>query len=239
VAHNLFDATNTNPIGQKVLIRSQIFTIIGVLAVKGQGQDDVIYVPFNAARLRLHNVTYIDQILAMADTTDSVPAAQQNIVDRLAKNHRQKDPSGYDFQVFTHTQILQGAQRQPAIVMLLLVGIAVLSLTVGGIGILHSMLVSVAERTREVGVCLAIGARRSAIRNQFLIEALVLCLIGSGFGLLPGLLIGWGLTAFFGMPFVVTWITFCLPFVVSSLVGLVFGLYPAVRASRLDPVMVL
>jgi putative ABC transport system permease protein len=97
------------------------------------------------------------------------------------------------------------------------------------------MLVSVAERTREVGVCLAIGARRSTIRNQFLIEALVLCVIGAGFGLLPGLLIGWGLTVFFGTPFVVTPTTIVLPVGISVAMAGIFGIYPAMRAARLDP----
>jgi putative ABC transport system permease protein len=236
VAHNLFDATNTNPIGQQILIRDQIFTVIGVLAVKGQGQDDVIYVPFNTAHLRLHNVTYINQILVMADTIDNVPVAQQNIIDQLAKDHQQKDPSSYDFQVSSFAQILQGAQRQTRVITFLLGGIAVLSLTVGGIGIMNSMLVLVTERTREIGLRIAVGARRSDIRNQFLVEALVLCLISAGLGLLLGLLVGWGLTAFFAMPFVVTPTTIVVPVGVSFALTSIFGIYPAIRAARLDPI---
>ncbi len=239
VAHNLFDATNTNPIGQTILVRDQLFTVVGVLAIKGSGQDDVIYVPFNTAHLRLHNVTYINQILALADTTDNVPVAQQNIVDQLAKNHRQKDPSTYDFQVSNFAQILQGTQQQTAIVTFLLGGIAVLSLTVGGIGIMSVMLFSVTERAGEIGLRMAVGARRSAIRNQFLIEAFVLCLLAAGSGLLLGVLIGWGLTASFGIPFVVTPMTIVVPVGISLAMTSIFGIYPAIRAAYLDPVEIL
>jgi putative ABC transport system permease protein len=236
VAHNLFDATNTNPIGQRVYIRDQIFLVIGVLAVKGQGQDDVVYVPFNTAHLRLHKVTYINQILVAVDTADNMAVAQQNIVDQLAQDHHRKDPSTYDFQVFTFAQTLQGAQQQTTVMTFLLAGIAAISLIVGGIGIMNVMLVSVTERTREIGLRMTIGARRSAIRNQFLVETLVLCLIGAGSGLLLGLLIGWGLTAFFGLPFVITPTTMLVPVGVSLVITSIFGIYPAMRAARLDPV---
>ncbi len=236
VAHNLFDATNTNPIGQTIRIRDQIFTVIGVLAIKGLGQDDVIYIPFNTAHLRLKNVTSIDQILVMADTTDNVPRVQQNVTDQLAKDHQQKDPSTYDFQVFTLTQVLQGSQQQTAIMTFLLVGIAAISLTVGGLSIMNAMLVSVTERTHEIALRMAVGARRKDIRNQFLVEAFVLCLIGAGLGLLLGLLIGWDLTAFFNMPLVITPTAILVPVGVSLAITLIFGIYPALRAARLNPI---
>src|SRR5436305_7957336 len=229
VAHNLFDATNTNPIGQTIRIRNQIFRVIGVLATKGLGQDDVIYVPFNTAHLRLNNVTYINQIVAMADSTDNVPTAQQNIIDQLAKNHRLKDPASYDFQLFNFAQILQRAQQQTVVMTLLLVGIAAISLTVGGIGIMNIMLVSITERTSEIGLRMAIGARRGDIRNQFLVEALVLCLLGAGLGLLLGLLIGWGVTTIFGLPLVVTPITIIMPVAVSIAITVIFGIYSAIQ----------
>jgi putative ABC transport system permease protein len=234
VAHNLFDATNINPIGQTIGIRDQLFTVIGVLAAKGWGQDDVIYVPFNTAHLRLKNVTSIDQILVIADTTDNVPAAQQNITDQLAKDHHQKDPSTYDFQVFNFAQTLQGAQQQTAVMTFLLIGIAAISLTVGGLGIMNAMLVSVTKRTHETALSMAVGARRSDVRNQFLIEAFVLCLVGAGPGLLLGLLIGWDLTTFFGMPLVVTPTVILVPVGVCLAITLIFGIYPAIRAARLN-----
>ena len=236
VAHNLFDATNTNPVGQSLRIRDQFFTVIGVLGVKGQGQDDVIYVPFNTAHLRLNNVTSINQILVMADAPGNMAVAQQNVIDQLAKDHHQKNPSTYDFQVFTFEQTLQGTQQQTTVITFFLAGIAAISLAVGGIGIMNVMLVSVTERTCEIGLRMTIGARRSAIRNQFLVEALVLCLIGAGSGLLLGLLIGWGLAAFFGVPFVVRPTTILVPVGVSLAITGIFGIYPAVRAARLDPI---
>ena len=119
----------------------------------------------------------------------------------------------------------------------LLVGIAAISLTVGGIGIMNIMLVSVTERTWEIGIRMSLGARRRDIRNQFLIEALMLCLVGGVLGLLLGLLIGWALTNGFGLPFVVNAITLALPFAVSAAIALAFGIYPAIQASRLDPIV--
>ena len=236
VAHNLFDATNTNPIGQSIRIHDHFFTVIGVLGVKGQGQDDIIYVPFNTAHLRLHNVTSINQILVMADTTANMAVAQQHIIDQLAQDHHQQDPATYDFQVVTFAQTLQGTQQQTTVMTFLLAAIAAISLTVGGIGIMNVMLVSVTERTREIGLRMTIGARRSNIRNHFLVEALVLCLLGAGSGLLLGLLVGWRLTAFLGIPFVVTPITILVPVGVSLAMTGIFGIYPAVQAARLDPI---
>ncbi|HEV2656223.1 MAG TPA: FtsX-like permease family protein, partial [Ktedonobacteraceae bacterium] len=141
-----------------------------------------------------------------------------------------------DFTVMTFTQFLQRAGASTQILTALLVGIAAISLTVGGIGIMNIMLVSVVERTWEIGIRMAIGARRRDIRSQFLIEAILLCLIGGLVGLLLGLLIGWGVTRASQLPFVVTPVTLLLPFGVSTGIAIAFGLYPAIRASHLDPI---
>ena len=144
-------------------------------------------------------------------------------------------------------QLLQQASQITQAIATLLASIAAISLTVGGIGIINIMLVSVTERTREIGIRMSIGARRSHIRNQFLIEALVLCLIGGLIGMLLGMFIGWLMVGVIisaiarggggsGVPFVITPTTLILPFAVSAGVGLIFGLYPALRASRLDPI---
>ncbi len=121
----------------------------------------------------------------------------------------------------------------------LLVGIAGISLTVGGIGIMNIMIVSVTERTRETGIRISIGARRSDIRNQFLIEALTLSFVGGGIGMLLGLLIGFGVTQATSLPFVITPNSALIPFIVSAVIGVTFGLYPAIRASKLDPIVAL
>jgi len=144
-----------------------------------------------------------------------------------------------DFQITTSAQLLQQSQQEIQVLTILLVGVAAISLTVGGIGIMNIMLVSITQRTREIGIRMSVGARRSDIRNQFLIEALLLCLLGGGLGLLGGLLIGGGVTSSIGIQPVFTVMTFVLPFVVSAAIGIGFGLYPAIKAARLDPVVAL
>jgi putative ABC transport system permease protein len=236
VVHSLFDNSGNDPLGQKIRVGGQIFSVVGVLSPKGSGQDDVVFVPFNTARVRLDNITTINQILVAADTTDSVNAAQTEITDAVRKSHHLRAGAADDFQTFSFSQYLQRFQAASQILTLLLVGIAGISLTVGGIGIMNIMLVSVTERTREIGIRMSIGARRSDIRTQFLIEALLLCLVGSAIGLLLGLLVGGVMVKLFGMPFVVTPTTILLPIIVSIAITVVFGLYPAIRAARLDPI---
>ncbi len=236
VVHNLFDTTGTDPIGQTIRMGGQLFKVVGVLAPKGSGQDDVIFVPFKTARLRLDNVTTISEILVASDSTDTVNAVQAEIVPAIRKNHHLPASAVNDFQTFSFAQYLQRFQAASGILTVLLVGIASISLTVGGIGIMNIMLVSVTERTREIGIRMSIGARRSDIRNQFLIEALLLCLVGGLLGLMLGLVVGGVMVHLFGMPFVVTPTTVLLPVLVSVAITVVFGLYPAVRAARLDPI---
>lgn len=144
-----------------------------------------------------------------------------------------------DFQVFSGNQLVQTAQQNTAELAILLIGIAAVSLSVGGIGIMNIMLVSVAERTREIGVRMAIGARQRDIRNQFLLEALMLSVIGGIIGIVVGLLGGFGLTTGLGFPFVFSIIAVALAFGVSAIIGISFGLYPAVRAAKLDPIVAL
>ena len=241
VAHNLFVPSSTNPIGQHIRIRDQIFRVVGVLTVQRGGftSDDVIYIPLKAAQVRLKNTTTVDQIFVRADAIANVDQAAQAITSILRQNHHLGSHRDNDFHVQTFTQFLQQAGQGDQVLTFLLVGIAAISLTVGGIGIMNIMLVSVTERTWEIGIRMSIGARRRDIRNQFLIEALLLCLIGGIIGLLLGLLIGWALTNGFGLPFVVTAVTLVLPFAVSAAIAIAFGLYPAIRASRLDPIVAL
>lgn len=147
------------------------------------------------------------------------------------------DPN--DFQVFNGNQLVQTAQQNTTELTILLIGIAAISLTVGGIGIMNIMLVSVSERTREIGIRMAIGARQRNIRNQFLLEALLLSIIGGIIGILIGFLVGLLLTRGLGFPFVFSPIAVALAFTVSGVVGIIFGLYPAVRAAKLNPIVAL
>jgi len=236
VAHNLFDASGANPTGQMIRIGTQVFRVGGVLAAKGSGQDDVVFVPFNTARIRLKNTSTVDQILVESDTTNNVSQVQQAVITVLEQNHHIQRGASDDFGTITFVQFLQRSQQATQALTFLLVGIAAISLTVGGIGIMNIMLVSVTERTREIGIRMSIGARRRDIRNQFLVEALVLCLAGALVGTLLGLLIGFSVTTLFQFPFVVTTTTIALPVVVSVGITIIFGLYPAIQASRLDPI---
>ncbi len=246
VKQHLFDPTGTDPVNKTIRIGHQLFQVIGVLQPKGSSgfgnADDVIYVPYTSALDRLKNSTFVDAILIAADDTSTVNQVQQDITTLLEQRHHITKGNPDDFQTGSASQVLQIANQFTLIITFLFVGIAGISLTVGGIGIMNIMLVSITERTREIGIRMSIGARRSDIRNQFLIEALSLSLVGGIIGMLLGLLIGFGLTntasSFLGvqLPFVVSVTSILTPFIVSSAIGLFFGLYPAIRASRLDPI---
>jgi len=241
VAHNLFDATGTDPVGQTIRIRDQEFKVVGVLQPKGGGfnEDDIVFVPFNTALSRLKNTTYVDQIVVQVDSSENVSQVQQDIKTILERRHQIPSGGLDDFTAISSTQLLQTAQQFTQILTFLLVGIAGISLTVGGIGIMNIMIVSVTERTREIGIRMSIGARRRDIRNQFLIEALVLSLFGGVIGMLIGFLLGLMITRATGLPFVITAVSLLLPFIICSVIGVAFGLYPAIRASRLDPIVAL
>ena len=227
-----------NPLGQQIRIRDQEFRVIGVIALQGStGSDTAIYVPLKTAQIRLKNIPTVDQILVQVDTIGNVDQVAREAEAILRQNHHLSANHPDNFDVTTLTQFLNQANQGNQILFYLLVGIAAISLTVGGIGIMNIMLVSVTERTWEIGIRMSMGARRRDIRNQFLIEALLLCLFGGVIGLLLGLLIGNALTHSFGIPFVVTAVTLIVPFAVSAAIALVFGLYPAIRASRLDPIL--
>ncbi len=243
VMHNLFDASGTDPIHRTIRIGAQLFRVAGVLQSKGNAgasdQDDVIFVPFTTALTRLKNSIYVDQIQVQVDDPNNIDQVQQQITAILERRHRITNGAPDDFRLLNSNELLQTAQQFTQTLTVLLVGIASISLTVGGIGIMNIMIVSVTERIREIGIRMSVGARRGDIRNQFLIEALTLSLVGGMIGMILGLLLGFGVTHAFGLPFVVSVTSILMPFIVSATIGVVFGLYPAVRASRLDPIVAL
>ncbi|WP_052891152.1 ABC transporter permease [Thermogemmatispora carboxidivorans] len=242
VVDNLF-GPGADPVGQSVRINGVPFTVIGVLAPKGttggRNADDVVYVPYTTARQRLSGGRSLGQIVLTADSTSNVGLVQNEVEQLLEQRHNIANPQLDDFQISNQLQVLQSVQGTNQALTILLVSVASVSLVVGGIGIMNIMLVSVTERTREIGIRIAIGARPRDVMTQFLIEALVLSILGGLIGIVLGPVGAWVLTHFTTTPFVLDPLSVLLAFGVSALVGVVFGFYPAQRAARLDPIVAL
>ncbi len=194
-------------------------------------------VPITAAQIRLNNTQNVDQILVQADNASNVAQVANKVSTTIQQNHHILDPQNDDFSVQTLTSYLNTINQFSSVLTILLVGIAAISLTVGGIGIMNIMLISVTERTWEIGIRMSIGARRRDILNQFLVEALLLCLVGGLIGLGLGILIGAAIDTATASPVVITPLTLIMPFAVSAAIALVFGIYPALQAANLDPIV--
>ncbi len=242
VADNLF--SDMNPIGEVVRIKRVPFTIVGILSVKGQSpqgqdQDDTIYVPVTTAQKKLFGTPLpgmVRTIMAKARSTDDLPAAERQVADLLKQRHHIGPKQENDFTVRNLTSIMQTAEQSTRIMTILLGAIASISLVVGGIGIMNIMLVSVTERTREIGIRMATGAKTWNIRLQFLIESVLLSFIGGVAGIALGILASRVISAIVGWPTVVSLFSVVLAFGFSGLVGIFFGFYPAYKASLLDPI---
>jgi putative ABC transport system permease protein len=243
VMQNLFTPLGVDPVGQQIRISGQPFMVVGVLATKGASglgnADDVVYLPFSTATQRLTNQTFVSQIAVQASSANVVNQVQSDIQSLLEQRHNIASGGTDDFSIRNQNQIIQTVQGVATTLTFLLVGVAAVSLVVGGIGIMNIMLVSVTERTREIGIRMAVGARRRDILSQFLIEAIFL----SGVGGLIGIGIGVGaaieVSHLGNLPELISLFSVLLAFGVSALVGVLFGLYPAWRASRLDPITAL
>jgi putative ABC transport system permease protein len=242
VVDNLFG--DMSPVGQVIRIKKVPFTVIGVLSMKGQSaqgqdQDDTIYVPVTTAQKKLFGTTFpgmVRIIMVKAKSTQDLPAAEKQINDLLKQRHRIGPKQENDFTVRNLTQIMQTAEQSTKVMALLLGAIASVSLLVGGIGIMNIMLVSVTERTREIGIRMAIGAKTWDIRLQFIIEALTLSLIGGVAGIIVGISGSKILSMLAGWSTIVSPFSILIAFGFSGLVGIFFGFYPAYKASLLDPI---
>ncbi|MDQ1315124.1 MAG: putative transport system permease protein [Pseudomonadota bacterium] len=242
VARELFG--DDDPIGKIIRIRQAPFEVIGVLAAKGQSldgrdQDDLVIVPISSAQQKIFSGSLRNRarfIMAQAVSEKRMDAAEAAINELLRNRHRIGVGQDDDFTVRNLTAIAEAAASTTRIMSLLLGAIAAISLVVGGIGIMNIMLVSVTERTREIGIRMAIGARRRDVLWQFLIEALTLSLIGCALGLALGIGGAWLVGSLAGLPVEVTPVSILMAVGVSFLIGVFFGFYPARRAAGLDPI---
>jgi len=242
VVENLFGGID--PIGQIVRIKKVPFAVIGVLASKGQSthgqdQDDTIFVPLTTAQKRLFGMQFpgmVRIIAVQARSPEVMNEAESQITDLLRQRHRIPPAQENDFTVRNLTEIMSTAEQSASVMSLLLGAIASISLIVGGIGIMNIMLVSVTERTREIGIRMAVGAKGRDILLQFLIESLVLSLIGGTVGIGIGILGTLILSNFTEWPILFSVKAILLAFLFSGSVGVFFGFYPARKASMLNPI---
>jgi putative ABC transport system permease protein len=240
VVENLFP-DGSNPVGQTIEIRNVPFTVIGVLQSKGQtgmgqDQDDTVLIPYTSALDRLTGGTFVNSLLISVDEGLSTDAVQAQVTQLLEQRHRIVPPQQDDFSIRNLQDIAQAASSTAEILELLLAGVAAVSLVVGGIGIMNIMLVSVTERTREIGIRMAVGARSAAILRQFLVEAVVLATAGGLIGVVAGTLVTLGAAALGHWPMVVDPSSILLAVAFSAMVGIFFGYYPARRAAGLNPI---
>ncbi|MCX6937608.1 MAG: ABC transporter permease [Verrucomicrobia bacterium] len=236
IAKQLFP--NSDPLGQTIRIRNIPFIVRGILVSKGfnffgQDQDDTIIVPYTTHMRRLNRRTTVNTILIEAANPEVMPRIQQDTTDLLTQRRRGREP---DFTVRNQLELAQTATATARVMTLLLGAIAGVSLFVGGIGIMNIMLVSVTERTREIGIRLAIGAHDRDIRVQFLIEAMVLSVLGGIAGVLLGTGLSQVLSKFTGWSVLVSTNAVLISVGISAFVGIVFGFYPAHKAAQLDPI---
>jgi putative ABC transport system permease protein len=245
VVDNLF--AGEDPIGRIIRIKNVPFTVVGVLSVKGQSpigqdQDDVIHIPLTTAQKKIFGTTRPGQVRNMyvkAQSLELLGPAQAQITEALRRRHRIPARQENDFTVRNLTQMMQAAEQSTRTMTLLLGSIASVSLLVGGIGIMNIMLVSVTERTREIGVRMAIGARVRDIRFQFLVEAFVLSVIGGIVGIVIGVALSKVIASAAGWPVVISIESILIAFGSSGFTGVFFGFYPAYKASLMNPIQAL
>jgi putative ABC transport system permease protein len=239
VARQLFG--NDNPIDAVIRIRNIPFRVIGLLGAKGQSgqgtdQDDTIMIPYTTMQKRLLRITWVHSVVVKAVSAERVPEAQEQITLLLRQRHRIGADREDDFNVRNLSDIAEAAQTTARVMAVLLGSVASISLLVGGIGIMNIMLVSVTERTREIGIRMAVGARGRDIMLQFLVEAVVMAATGGLIGILLGIGSSEVLKEWANWPTLISPVIVAVAFLFSGAVGIFFGFYPAKKAANLDPI---
>jgi putative ABC transport system permease protein len=233
--------SDTDPTGQVVRINNQPFTISGVMSSKGQSgmgqdQDDVVFVPYTTVMKKMRGITFIQNVTVSADSAANTTPTADRIAALLRTRHKIQPGEPDDFMVRTMEEMASVRKEATQTMTALLASIAGVSLLVGGIGIMNIMLVSVTERTREIGLRMAIGARGRDVLLQFLVEAVVLSLFGGGIGIALGFGLAQGVTLWQGWPTAVSPNAVALAFGFAAMTGVFFGFYPARKAAALDPI---
>ncbi|MCX7822076.1 MAG: ABC transporter permease [Syntrophobacterales bacterium] len=242
VVENIFG--QEEPLGKILRIKNVPFVVIGVLEKKGQtptgqDQDDTVFVPITVAQKMLFGTNLpgtVKMIMIKAKSAEELPLAEKQVNDLLRQRHRIGPKQDPDFTIRNLTKILETARESVRVMSFLLGTIASISLVVGGIGIMNIMLVSVTERTKEIGIRMAVGAKTWDIRLQFLMESLILSLIGGVLGIVLGIVVSKSISSLAGWPTVISPFGILLSFSFSGFVGIFFGFYPAYKASMLNPI---
>jgi putative ABC transport system permease protein len=239
IADNLF--AGIDPVGQTMRVRNLPFRVIGVLSSKGQSQfgqdqDDTVIVPYTAAQKKMNSISHIHFAMVSAISPGATFAAEEQITALLRQRHKLEGNQENDFTIRNLTDVAEAADESSKVMTNLLASIAGVSLIVGGIGIMNIMLVSVTERTREIGIRMAVGARSRVIRRQFLIESITLSLVGGIIGVLVGVGASITISNTLNWPTLISPLSIMAAVTFSALVGIIFGYYPARRAAGLDPI---
>ena len=239
VVENLFGSED--PIGKTIRVRNLPCLVIGVLKAKGQSpsgqdQDDFFLMPFTTVQKKIQGIDWLDDIMLSAETPAAIKPIERQITGLLRERHHLRPDEESDFNLRHPAEIAQAGAESQRIMTILLASIASVSLIVGGIGIMNIMLVSVTERTREIGLRLAVGAGEGDVQMQFLGEATVLSALGGGIGVVMGILASNIISSTLGWPTLVPWAVLVIAVVFSAVVGIFFGYYPAHKAAHLDPI---